>query len=260
MEKSKGKLTGNTLKLIALVSMTIDHIGVGLFSDVTWLRIVGRLAFPIFAYMIAEGCGHTRHKVRYLGLIAGEAAICQVVFWLVKRELTFSILFTFSFSIALIFTLQKASEKKTPFWRTVFAFEIMAVFFVSTVLPVLVFPSGHRFSVDYDFFGVMLPLIVFCMPTRPMKLVGAGVGLICVALFHPLTSLLPYIVHSPGLVTFGYLCRQTFLSVQWFALFALLPLAFYGGERGKAKLKYLFYVYYPLHLGLIGLIGILTGK
>ena len=52
-------LTNNQLKLIALVTMTLDHIGVVLFPQAQWLRIVGRLAFPIFAYMIAEGCRHT---------------------------------------------------------------------------------------------------------------------------------------------------------------------------------------------------------
>ena len=55
-------LTGNQLKLIALVTMTIDHIGMQLFPRVRLLRIIGRLAFPIFAYMIAEGCRYTRNR------------------------------------------------------------------------------------------------------------------------------------------------------------------------------------------------------
>ena len=52
-------LTGNQLKLFAVIVMTIDHIGAVLYPSVLWLRIVGRLAYPIFAYMIAEGCAHT---------------------------------------------------------------------------------------------------------------------------------------------------------------------------------------------------------
>ena len=45
-------------------------------------------------------------------------------------------------------------------------------------------------------------------------------------------------------------------GIQWFSLIALIPLAFYNGTRGKRKLKYLFYIYYPAHLGVIWLIGL----
>ena len=58
-------LSGNQLKIIALIAMTIDHIGLQFLPHVTILRIIGRLAFPIFAYMIAEGCLHTRNRRRY---------------------------------------------------------------------------------------------------------------------------------------------------------------------------------------------------
>ena len=55
-------LTGNALKILAALFMTIDHIGVMLFPRVLVLRIIGRLALPIFAFMIAEGCKYTRNK------------------------------------------------------------------------------------------------------------------------------------------------------------------------------------------------------
>ena len=72
-------LTGNQLKILALIAMTIDHVGVMLFPESVWLRVIGRLAFPIFAYMIAEGCHYTRSKSRYLGLCIGVAALCRVL-------------------------------------------------------------------------------------------------------------------------------------------------------------------------------------
>ena len=71
--------TGNQLKLIALISMTCDHVGLQLLPDVLILRIIGRLALPIFAYMIAEGCRYTRNRKRYLLRMAGLAALCQGV-------------------------------------------------------------------------------------------------------------------------------------------------------------------------------------
>ena len=59
-------LTGNQLKLLALITMTIDHIGMILFPHIPLFRIIGRLSMPIFAYMIAEGCRHTRNRKKYL--------------------------------------------------------------------------------------------------------------------------------------------------------------------------------------------------
>ena len=73
MQKTKG-LSGNQLKLIALAAMTVDHIGVQFFPNIQLLRIIGRLALPIFAYMIAQGCRYTKNKARYLGTIAAVAA------------------------------------------------------------------------------------------------------------------------------------------------------------------------------------------
>ena len=70
-------LNGNQLKLIALIAMTFDHIGVSLFPHTIWLRVVGRLALPIFAYMIAEGCRYTRSRKRYLMSLLAVAALCQ---------------------------------------------------------------------------------------------------------------------------------------------------------------------------------------
>ena len=66
VKKIQGEiLSGNALKILGALSMLADHVGLMFFPEVTALRIVGRLAYPIFAYMIAEGCAHTRNRRRY---------------------------------------------------------------------------------------------------------------------------------------------------------------------------------------------------
>ena len=70
-------LSGNMLKIIAAVTMLVDHAGILFFPSQNIYRIIGRLAFPIFAYMIAEGCKYTRNKIRYFAMIFGLAAVCQ---------------------------------------------------------------------------------------------------------------------------------------------------------------------------------------
>ena len=63
--EKQGVLNGNHLKLIAVFTMLLDHVGILLFPQIRLLRILGRLAYPIFAFMIAEGCRYTKNKLRY---------------------------------------------------------------------------------------------------------------------------------------------------------------------------------------------------
>ena len=58
-------LNRNVLKIIALITMLIDHIGLVFFPGIEIFRIIGRISFPIFAFMIAEGCEHTENKKKY---------------------------------------------------------------------------------------------------------------------------------------------------------------------------------------------------
>ena len=106
--KMTPRLSSNALKLIALVSMTVDHIGLILFPQYRVLRIIGRIAFPIFAYMIAEGCRYTSNRIRYFLTIFLLGAAVQVFFWLIRRSVYQHVLITFSMSIVLIFSVQNA--------------------------------------------------------------------------------------------------------------------------------------------------------
>jgi hypothetical protein len=89
-------LTNNQLKIIACISMLIDHLGVSIFPGVPVLRIIGRLAFPIFAYMIAEGCRYTKNRAKYLGIMAAMALAFQIVYFVFMNDLYQGILVTFS--------------------------------------------------------------------------------------------------------------------------------------------------------------------
>jgi len=219
-------LTGNQLKLLALITMTIDHIGMLIFPfQMTW-RIIGRLAMPIFAYMIAEGCRHTRRKGRYLLTMFAVGLVCQVVYWVAMRSVSQCILMTFSLSIILIFAIQNV-EKKRDFLSWIYlAAAFGLVCFISVLLPGLL--PKTDFDLDYGFWGVMLPVIIYFGKSKWQAFGMATLGL-C-------------------------LLNQHFGGVQWYSMAALPLLALYNGTRGKANLKYLFYIYYPLHLAGLHLI------
>lgn len=222
-------LTGNQLKILAMLFMTVDHIGAYLLPQCGILRIVGRLAMPVFAFMIAEGCRYTKNRVRYLLTIAGFAAVCQAVYLVFQNSLFQCILVTFSLSIVLIYAVDYAFRKKSGLSLFLLCAAFFAVCFICLFLPGEL--SGTDFRVDYGLFGVLLPVFIYIGRNKAEKLFMAAVGLSALALA-------------------GY-------RYQWYALLSLPLLALYNGQRGKRKLKYLFYVYYPLHLAVIYGIGLL---
>ncbi len=222
-------LSGNQLKIIALITMTIDHIGVQLYPQYTILRIIGRLSFPIFAFMIAEGCRYTKNRPRYLLSMAGLALICQLVYLVAMQSLYQCVLVTFSLAICLIYLLDNALKRKNGVSLIASAAGFAAVFFVCECLPNLL--PNIDFAIDYGIWGVLLPVFVYLGRTRKQQLCLAAVDMLFLSI--------------------------TLQGVQWYS-FAVLPLlAVYSGKRGKLKLKYLFYVYYPLHLVVIYAIGLI---
>lgn len=224
----KNGLTGSQLKLVALVTMTIDHIGVILLPQVTFLRVVGRLAYPIYAYMIAEGCAHTKDIQKYLTSIVSLAAVCQLVYFLALGSVYQGILVTFSISIGLIMLLKKTEKVKTTGMRVIAAVAVFAALFVTEILPLLL--PGTDFGVDYGFLGVLLPVCVYFAGSG-MKRFWVSAGLLALM----------------GLKMGG---------IQWFGLLAVPLLYLYNGKRGKGSKRF-FYIYYPAHLAAISLLEIL---
>ncbi len=222
-------LNNNQLKIIALIAMTLDHVGYMLIPGLTILRIIGRLAFPIFAYMIAEGCTYTKNMKKYFGMTAAVALVCQLVYFFAMGSLYMCVMVTFTLSIGLIAIIKKVQEKRSVLWWSVFVAAFVVTFFLCNILPNL--PTGTDYYVDYGMIGVMLPVMVYVYRGKSMKLVVATLMLV--------------------------LLGQYLGGVQWYGLAAVPLLALYNGQRGKLKLKNLFYIYYPVHLALIYGIGMI---
>ncbi len=216
-------LSGNQLKIFALIAMTCDHVGLQLLPQCMILRFIGRLAFPIFAYMIAEGAKYTKNRTKYFLQMFGLGVICQLVYFFAMNSLYQCILITFSFSLVLIYALDHAMKKNSFDAWLLFSCVFVATVFLVEGLPHLL--PNTDYCVDYGIWGVLTPVVVFAAPIKLTKLVS-----LCITL--------------TGLSFVG-------VYYQWIALFTLIPLALYNGKRGKHKMKNLFYIYYPLHLVVI---------
>lgn len=222
------------LKIIAMISMAFDHVGDVFFPDIIWLRMVGRLAMPIFAFCIAEGYIHTRNRNKYLLRMGIFALVSEVPFDLAfEGNINLShqnIMLSFFISIAalLLFDLIRGpkSEIKGRYsvWRTMLG--VLAVIAMAVVAMLV--------KADYTMFAVA-----------------------SVFLFYVFKDVNHYVRPIPGVAflaltrTMGYYCT-TGLSI--------VPLLLYNGKKGKG-LKWLFYAFYPGHLLLLFLLKLLlTGQ
>ena len=209
--------------------MTCDHVAVQLLPQWQILRVIGRLALPVFAYMIAEGCRHTKNRKRYLMGIAAIAALCQIVYFVAQKSVYQGILVTFSLSIVLIYTVDYAKMKKTVGGWFLVAATGATIIFLSAILPDLLKGSSD-FYIDYGIWGILLPVVIYFSPD-PYKPLATALALVPVCLVQG--------------------------KIQWWGMAAVVLLMLYNGKRGKWDMKSLFYFYYPAHLAGIYLIDFL---
>ncbi len=228
------KLNGNALKIIGAVSMFIDHLGVLFFSHFLFLRIIGRLAFPIFAYLIAEGCRYTKNRLRYFLTLLLFGSVFQIVYTLFTGDSYMNIFITYSLSIPMIYALQyfKASLNSKNTIHVTIAFFSLVVSFIFAYI------FHSYFSVDYGFAGSLVPFAAsMCMSRGKAQAEKA----------YTREHLLSVLFCGISLIVLAY----PFRGVQIYGLLALPLLLAYSGERGKANLKNFFYVFYPAHLVIL---------
>ena len=233
-------LNSTALKLLAVLFMTIDHIG--FYCSNLPMRYIGRLTFPLFAYAIAEGCRYTKNKKQHFALIFSFGMITQIIYAsFAFADSLFNSFLTFSVSVLLIYLLQYAkectfAEEKKPF-------EILCAWTCLGCAMVAAFVFEDKF--EYGFFGMLLPVLVSLLDTR-----GLTVPKWLSRLDNKWTTLALAAV-GMTLLSYDIAITSEMGNIQWHCLLALIPLLLYNGKKGKRSLKYFFYLYYPLHLAVL---------
>lgn len=209
------------LKVIAIIAMVIDHIGFMFFPEHIEFRILGRIAFPIFAFQLAKGYLHTSNKNQYLSRLWVFALLSQIPYTLYFETFNLNILFTLIISLFLIDRI----HKKEWYW----IFPIAFLSFLPRIAPDLP-------TFDYGWYGILTPLAFYflSLPNQKFKLLLAQVAL-------------------TGLYVWS---GETF-EVQWFALIGVLIVLYLPLDKWKVYLnKSFFYWFYPAHLAFLLLLKI----
>ena len=261
-------MTGTTLKLIALFFMVIDHIGEFIPGMPFGLRIIGRISAPIFIFCTVWGFHHTHSKKTYLQRMYLFSAMMGILDFILNisienpYRLCSNNIFSTLFLICLVvFLWERPADKKHKI-VTLLLF-IIGNIIVEIVLTVVMFsfPNDYLFSIVYGmistifncegsfvvvFLGVLL---YYCKGSK--KSLSVGYLTYC-AVFFAFTLL-----RNTTILT-GYSMPWTeFLfgfDIQWLQILAFPFLLSYNGKRGM-PLKYFFYVFYPLHIAILFLLG-----
>ncbi len=230
------------LRVIACVCMLLDHIG--FLWDILPLRIIGRLAFPLFAFLIYNGFVHTRSRGRYALRLALFALLSQIPFSLFgKHEISFenwNVMLTLLLAMLCLWEIDLCRKRKTA-WLAALPVAALFVLYYFGIL-----------QSDYGFRGILTVLSFGLFYNKSKRLTALSVTI---------ASLWPFLQDAVPRLLLILLGRDLPLPVmtQWqalqlFALLALVPIFFYNGKKGTLggkAVQYGFYLFYPAHMLLL---------
>lgn len=225
MENSKqhfSLFSSFTLKLIAIITMLIDHIGATMFPEHIGLRIIGRIAFPIFCFLIVEGYFHTRDVKKYLIRLFIFALISEVPFDLAfNKGINFfsdtNVFFTLFFGLSALICIDNLRTKDDL---------STGMRVLCGALLILSIVGAFLLTTDYSSGGVVVILVFYLFREHPIqKYIALGLVL--------------YIV-------FG--------AIEFCGILSIIPIQLYNQKKGPS-LKYAFYIFYPGHLLILWIIS-----
>ena len=233
----KGVLSGFWLKIIAVIAMTADHAAYLFLKDGNvyiyfFLRCVGAITFPVMAYLICEGYRKTSDLSKYKKRLLIFSIVSMIPYALAFgfKSYGLNVGFTLLFGIYAIDIYEKINNK----------------FLKCLMIAVLCIASC---DFDWGFSGVVLILMLYLSEGKPHKTALALAA--AVLLFVIKNEFAIYVEYGRFYPIDKLVSNIAFLRHIGF-VFAWAVICLYNGKRGRGA-KYLFYVYYPLHLVLLGI-------
>lgn len=239
------------LKVIASLAMLCDHIGYAMLSynigsaeGASLLRIIGRIAFPIYAFLIVQGFKKTHNVLLYLLRILAAGIISEVPFNLLTRgvwryDQNKNVMFTLAISlVALVFVDMCVKGRKE-----------IRFFCVLPIIAACIF--AQDLNVDYGYMGVLLIVLLYFFDADDFK------GKLCI---FPI--LLLFAVRNVLISATKGTTVSNWSMMQIYSVLSFVPIVFYNGkhnrknksEKGKKTSQYFFYLFYPAHMFLIYLV------
>lgn len=241
-ENKRFEITSMALHIMAMVFMLCDHLWATIVPGNDWLTCIGRLAFPIFAFLIVEGYFHTGNLKKYVGRLLIFAILSELPFNLVMGGSAFywphqNVLWTFLIGIGLVHFNELARKNGHLWVRGVTCLATLALGFI----------LGLVTFVDYHYVGVYTVLVFYFFRGRKWRHFLGQLVLLAylnIEVLSGFTYELQLLGHTVPFVR------------QGLALLALIPIWLYRGKQGphSKALQYTYYAFYPVHLLVLWLL------
>lgn len=265
------QLSWSQLKLIAYITMLIDHTAHILLQNgimVTYpqcfpyvkpvmilMRGIGRIAFPIFSFLLVEGLINTRSRIRYMLRILLLAIISEPVFdyanngvfYYADYQNVFITLLIAATTMCVLSLIEQNNRLNK---------NIYVLYVLQGIVVIVGCFLAEFLKVDYGMSGIIIPLIMGVI--RRLKLDSSSafaiyfVATIIARVIRNIVNAPTYIL-NPEMWYEKYL-MYTINNLQIFAILALIPIFMYDGTKGKPMPKAVYYLFYPVHLSILGLI------
>ena len=207
-------VTSFVLKIIAVITMTMDHYS-KIADGPEWFSSVGRVSFPLFAFLIGEGFRYTKDRKKYFYRIFLYALVLQIPDLLSIEKYDGNIFFTLSFGILSLLILNNTKLNK----------------FIKIILVIIIVVSAEMLTLDYGSYGVMIIIIFY--------------------LFRENNIMTAFSFTAVNILWISFFQMS---ATQLYSIFVLPLIFLYNGKEGK-KMKLFFYLYYPLHLIVLYLLA-----
>lgn len=222
-------MTSFIIKIIACITMILDHIKYAIPVTNNYLtQYLGRISFPLFAFLVTEGYIHTSDLKKYYKRLIIFACISQIPFMLfrtlVGKWQMLNIMFTLLLGLTAILIYDKGKNK-----------------ILSCVAVILIIFLGKILNVDYGWWGVAIIFIIYLFRDKKIILTIS---------YIVLSTVYYYLMFGNGLFKIKSMC---------YLIFTIVPIIFilmYNRKQGK-KIKYFFYAFYPVHMIILYFISFL---
>ncbi|WP_460271116.1 TraX family protein [Clostridium sp. CTA-19] len=216
------------IKIIAMILMVFDHVGSNFSGMPMWFNFIGRVVSPIFFYFIVEGFFHTKSKIKYMGRLFGSALIMQIIG--VVFHIHNNIFLSLALAVLLMYVIDYTKNSKKYILGIICSLAVIIASFFS----------------EASIFGVGMTLIFYFLRDKKFIMSVAYIlfSLCVTGVFSTIGS--------------GNAYEQLILfDPQWMMVFSIIFILLYNGKRGinNKFTKYLFYIFYPLHLVIIKIIS-----
>ncbi len=265
------QLSWSQLKLIAYITMLIDHTAHILLQNgimVTYpqcfpyvkpvmilMRGIGRIAFPIFSFLLVEGLIHTRSRIRYMLRILLLAIISEPVFdyanngvfYYADYQNVFITLLIAATTMCVLSLIEQNNRLNK---------NIYVLYVLQGIVVIVGCFLAEFLKVDYGMSGIIIPLIMGVI--RRLKLDSSSafaiyfVATIIARVIRNIVNAPTYILNPE--MWYEKYSMYTINNLQIFAILALIPIFMYDGTKGKPMPKAVYYLFYPVHLSILGLI------